>query len=101
MESLRILSTAVDLSSHPSCGKPSVKPWVQWPAYPRYHPQTNSQTEQTNQDLKSALCCVTECHTAYWSVHLPWIEYAHNFFVSSATGIPRSREGSVCPICTG
>lgn len=27
-----------------------------------YNPQSNDQTEQANQDLESALCCVTSCY---------------------------------------
>ncbi|KAK7887001.1 hypothetical protein WMY93_026622 [Mugilogobius chulae] len=52
-----------------------------------YHPQTNGQTERANQDLEAALRCVTAHHPASWSIYLPWIEYAHNSLVSSATGM--------------
>ena len=52
-----------------------------------YHPQTNGQTERANQDLETALRCVTARHPASWSTHLPWIEYAHNSLVCSATGM--------------
>lgn len=45
----------------------------------RYHPQTSGQSERANQDLESALRCVTTRHP--WSAHLPWIEYAHNPYV--------------------
>lgn len=40
-----------------------------------YHPQTNRQTERVNQDLESALRCVTAHHPASWTTQLPWIEY--------------------------
>lgn len=36
-----------------------------------YHPQSNGQTEWVNQDLESALCCVTSHHPASWSSNLP------------------------------
>lgn len=52
-----------------------------------YHPQTNGQTERANQDLEAALRCVASRHPASWSTHLPWVEYAHNSLVSSATGM--------------
>lgn len=52
-----------------------------------YHPQTNGQTERVNQDLESALRCVTARNPASWSTCLPWVEYAHNSLVSSATGM--------------
>lgn len=52
-----------------------------------YHPQTNGQTERLNQELEAALRCVT-CHNpATWASYLPWVEYAHNSLVSSATGL--------------
>ncbi len=52
-----------------------------------YHPQSNGQTERANQDLETALRCVSARHPSSWSAHLPWIEYAHNSLTSSATGM--------------
>lgn len=52
-----------------------------------YHPQSNGQTERANQDLGSALRCISARNPATWSSYLPWIEYAHNSLVSSATGM--------------
>lgn len=52
-----------------------------------FHPQTNGQTERANQDLETALRCVTASNPSTWSTFLPWIEYAHNSLVSSATGL--------------
>lgn len=52
-----------------------------------YHPQTNGQTERLNQELETTLRCVTSNNPASWCSHLPWIEYAHNSLVSSATGV--------------
>ena len=52
-----------------------------------YHPQTNGQAERANQDLGAALRCVTSRNPTSWSLHLPWIEYAHNSLSSAATGM--------------
>uniref|UniRef100_A0A3B3HCI3 Gypsy retrotransposon integrase-like protein 1 n=1 Tax=Oryzias latipes TaxID=8090 RepID=A0A3B3HCI3_ORYLA len=51
-----------------------------------FHPQTNGQTERTNQDLESALRCVCSQNPTTWSDFLVWVEYSHNSLVSSATG---------------
>lgn len=53
-----------------------------------YHPQTNGQTEQLNQELEAVLRCVTTQNPAS-SQHLPWFEYAHNSLTTSATGQSR------------
>lgn len=50
------------------------------------HPGTNAQTEQANQDLESALHCVSARHSASWSTHVPWVEYVHDSVTSSKTG---------------
>ncbi len=52
-----------------------------------YHPQSNGQTERANQDLESALRCVASRLPSSWATHLPWVEYAHNSLISSATGM--------------
>lgn len=52
-----------------------------------YHPQSNGQTERTNQSLSSSLQCVTARHPAAWNSYLPWVKYAHNSHVSASTGI--------------
>lgn len=52
-----------------------------------YHPQSNGQTERTNQSLESMLRCVTARHPAAWSSCLPWVEYAHNSLVSAVSGV--------------
>lgn len=52
-----------------------------------FHPQTNGQTEHTNQELEAALGCVASTNQTTWSEQLPWIEYAHNSLTSSATGL--------------
>lgn len=67
----RALSKAVGVTAHVSFG---------------YHPQSIGQTEQVNQDLESALHCVTSHHPVSWFFHLPWIEYAHNSLVSAGAG---------------
>lgn len=52
-----------------------------------FYARTNRQSERTNQDLESALRCVSARHPASWCTHLPWVEYAHNSLASSATGM--------------
>lgn len=52
-----------------------------------FHPQTNGQTEHTNQELEAALGCVASMNQTTWSEQLPWIEYAHNSLTSTATGL--------------
>ena len=52
-----------------------------------YHPQTNGQAERANQALEATLRCVTTSNPASWSQRLPWVEYAINTMVSSATGL--------------
>ena len=52
-----------------------------------FHPQSNGQTERTNQDLEAALRCVTSQNPSTWAKHLPWVEYAYNALASSATGL--------------
>uniref|UniRef100_A0A3Q2EG98 Gypsy retrotransposon integrase-like protein 1 n=1 Tax=Cyprinodon variegatus TaxID=28743 RepID=A0A3Q2EG98_CYPVA len=51
-----------------------------------YHPQTNGQTERLNQELETALRCLTSNNPSDWSKYLPWVEYAHNSHISTATG---------------
>uniref|UniRef100_A0A3Q2W0Y3 Gypsy retrotransposon integrase-like protein 1 n=1 Tax=Haplochromis burtoni TaxID=8153 RepID=A0A3Q2W0Y3_HAPBU len=52
-----------------------------------FHPQTNGQTERTNQELEAALRCLVSTNQSTWSEQLSWIEYAHNSLTSSATGV--------------
>ena len=52
-----------------------------------YHPQSNGQTERANQDLETALRCVTSRLPSSWATHLPWVKYTHNTLISSATGM--------------
>lgn len=87
MESLSTSLPTVDLKSPLRCGRLSVKPWAQLPAYPLDTTVRQMvQTERANQDLKFTLRCVTERYPAFWSSHLPWIKYAHNSPISSAIG---------------
>lgn len=51
-----------------------------------YHPQTNCQTERTNQHLESMLRCVAATNPS-WSSHLRWTKYTYNSQTSSATGL--------------
>nr|CBN80957.1 Gag-protease [Dicentrarchus labrax] len=51
-----------------------------------YHPQSNGQTEQANQQLEAALRCVAARHPVSWCTFLPSIEHAHNSLTCAATG---------------
>ncbi|KAK9539596.1 hypothetical protein VZT92_004693 [Zoarces viviparus] len=51
-----------------------------------FHPQTNGQTERLNQELEAILRCVTAMNPSSW-IHHPWVEYAHNSHMSTATGL--------------
>lgn len=48
-----------------------------------YHPQ-NGQTEQVNQELEAALCCVTSANPSSRSSQLPWVEYTHNMLPNAS-----------------
>lgn len=52
-----------------------------------YHPQTNGQTERANQEMETALCCVTSANPSSWSAQLPWVEYAHNTLTNASSGM--------------
>uniref|UniRef100_A0A8D3E3V3 Gypsy retrotransposon integrase-like protein 1 n=1 Tax=Scophthalmus maximus TaxID=52904 RepID=A0A8D3E3V3_SCOMX len=51
-----------------------------------FHPQSNGQMERKNQEMETALRCMTSRNPSSWSQLLPWVEYAHNTLTSSATG---------------
>ncbi len=52
-----------------------------------FHPQSNGQTEQANQDLKRTLRCVVSKNPSSWSQQLSMVEYAHNTLPVSSTGL--------------
>lgn len=52
-----------------------------------YQTQSNGQTERANQSLENPLRCVAAQHSASWSLHLSWIEDAHNSLTCTATGM--------------
>lgn len=52
-----------------------------------FHPQTNGQTERMNQELETALRCMTSQNPSSWSLQLLWVEYAHNYLISSTTNL--------------
>uniref|UniRef100_A0A3Q2QNE0 Integrase catalytic domain-containing protein n=1 Tax=Fundulus heteroclitus TaxID=8078 RepID=A0A3Q2QNE0_FUNHE len=51
-----------------------------------YHPQTNGQTERMNQQLETTLRWLTSSSPSDWNKFLPWVEYALNSNITSATG---------------
>ena len=52
-----------------------------------FHPETNGQTERTNQTLENTLRCLAASNTTSWSRHLAWAEYAHNTLRNASTGL--------------
>ncbi len=52
-----------------------------------FHPQTNGQTEQANQDLERVLRCLVTQNPTSWSQQLSWVEYAHNSLPVLSTGL--------------
>ena len=63
--------------------------------YSSYHTQTNSQTERANQDLGASPRCVDSRLPTSWSTHLPWVEYACNSLVSTASCLPGLSTSSI------
>nr|XP_029534594.1 serine/threonine-protein kinase PAK 5-like [Oncorhynchus nerka] len=60
--------------------------------YPRLSETlTNSQamakTKQANQEMETALRCVTSAHPSSWSAQLPWVEDAHNTLINASSGM--------------
>lgn len=52
----------------------------------RYHPQSNGQTEQLNQELEKVLCLASQT-PENWRYNLIWVEFAHNSLTSVSTGL--------------
>ena len=52
-----------------------------------YHPQTEGQTEVTNQVVEQYLCTVVHRKPTTWGRFLLWAEWSYNTFVHSATGL--------------
>lgn len=68
MEFIPKMYQTEDLSSSLRNGGHFVRLWGATGTLPScYHPQSNGQTERVNQDLGSALQCLTKRKTAYWS----------------------------------
>uniref|UniRef100_A0A803JJ93 Integrase catalytic domain-containing protein n=1 Tax=Xenopus tropicalis TaxID=8364 RepID=A0A803JJ93_XENTR len=51
-----------------------------------YHPQSNGQTERTNQVLEQFLRCFISQNHDNWAELLPWAEFAHNNLQHEALG---------------
>ncbi|KAL7885823.1 hypothetical protein AOLI_G00061180 [Acnodon oligacanthus] len=52
-----------------------------------FHPESNGQTEQVNQDLACTLQCLTSIKPSSWTEHVPWAEYVHNTLWHSSLGM--------------
>ena len=52
-----------------------------------FHPETNGQTERTNQSLESTLRFLVAANPTSWSRFLPWAEYGHNYSQNTSTGL--------------
>ena len=52
-----------------------------------FHPETNGQTERTNQSLENTLRCLVAKNPTSWSRFLSWAEYAHNSLQNASTGL--------------
>lgn len=52
-----------------------------------FHPQSNGQTERTNQEIETTLRCLASSNPMTWSKHLIWAEFAHNTLHHSSTGM--------------
>ncbi|XP_055730283.1 uncharacterized protein LOC129818443 [Salvelinus fontinalis] len=52
-----------------------------------YHPQTNGQTVRANQELETAIRCVTSAQPSSWSAQLSWVKYSHNTLINTSPGM--------------
>ncbi len=52
-----------------------------------FHPQSNGQTERTNQEIETTLRCLVSSNPTHWSKHMIWAEFAHNTFRHSSIGM--------------
>ena len=52
-----------------------------------YHPQTDGQTEPTNQEIKTYLCIFCANNPQKWTDFLPTTEFHHNFVPHSSTKV--------------
>ena len=59
-----------------------------------YHPQTDGQSERTNQWLETFLRFVTDYRQQDWALHLPMAQFAHNNWPSDTTSVTNAAEDS-------
>ncbi len=52
-----------------------------------YHPQSNGQAERANQEMETALRCLSLANPSTWSSQLPWVEYAHYTLPNASLGM--------------
>ena len=57
-----------------------------------FHPETNGQTESTNQTLERTLCCLVSSNPTTWSEQLVSAEYAYNTLQNASAVVPRTGE---------
>ena len=50
-----------------------------------FYPQTDGQTERTNQEIEAYLRIYCSNHPETWTKHLPLMEFSHNNCVHSVT----------------
>lgn len=77
--------------SSSSCWPPQT-PTCSWASLVSYsgglrHGPPHGQTERANQDLETAIRCITARNPTSWSSFLLWVEYVHNSLTSATTGM--------------
>ena len=50
-----------------------------------FHPQTDGQTERTNQEIEAYLRIYCSNHPETWTEHLPLMEFSYNNCIHSVT----------------
>ena len=88
MASLWTLFQTVGPSFRLRIGVPSAGPWERQPAFPLgIIPKPMARSSGPTRTWRPLFVVSPLATPASWSTHLPWIEYAHNSLVCSATGM--------------
>ena len=61
-----------------------------------FHPESNRQTECTNQSLESTLWCLASTNPSSWSRHLTCVKYAHNTLRNTSSRCLSSVTSRLC-----